>query len=422
MNSKELINQWSTMTLDEIEEQLAQEKDHEAVATLYGQDEAIVLETKAKVAGRNIDGPPVVLLPGIMGSNLNSIAGAANQLWIDFDTLIKGRANYLELDEQGEFDRVPKVEIVATGVESVTYTPLSLELNRIGDFYSFPYDWRRPIPVLAKRLHDKIEYWSKFQPKKFTLVGHSMGGLVARAYMRLFPEAEQRVEQIITLGTPYFGAVSAIENLAIGNRRMQIAIRLNAANNMKRLVRNLPSIYQLLPPPDITGWEREPANWDWWQADAYGVDGVRQDYLAHGQSFFEMLHAEALPVETIQIAGCNVKKTPIALEKQADGSFEQITSRDGDGTVPLWSAELPEATMFYVEEDHGWLPTNNKVIAAVAALIEGFEPELPTEVPPVRTGFGRIWDTVNAAAARIRNADAMGQITMRELSELYFGL
>ena len=43
--------------------------------------------------------------------------------------------------------------------------------------------------------------------KSVALVGHSMGGLVSRAYLRRFGAA--RVERIITIGTPHHGSVLA---------------------------------------------------------------------------------------------------------------------------------------------------------------------------------------------------------------------
>jgi len=43
--------------------------------------------------------------------------------------------------------------------------------------------------------------------KRVVLVGHSMGGLVSRAYLRRFGAA--RVERIMTIGTPHHGSVLA---------------------------------------------------------------------------------------------------------------------------------------------------------------------------------------------------------------------
>ena len=53
-----------------------------------------------------------------------------------------------------------------------------------------------------------------------------------------------------------------------------------------------------------------------------------------------------------------------------DVRFEGVSfSYGGDATVPLWSAVLPGAQMYYVNEKHRYLPGNDKVIAGVLELL-----------------------------------------------------
>jgi len=128
-----------------------------------------------------------------------------------------------------------------------------------------------------------------------------MGGLVARAYLaRHAAAAEQRVKRVITFGTPYFGAANAIENMALGNKMMAIAARLNAANAPQDLLSNMPSLYQLLPgPPDLFPAGPEyPANWDLYDAGAWEVAGIRQDYLDADLQFQPLLASADPQMET----------------------------------------------------------------------------------------------------------------------------
>lgn len=130
------------------------------------------------------------------------------------------------------------------------------------------------------------------------------------------------------------------------------------------------------------------------------------------------------PVEINQIVGCHID-TPVAVERQMDErehpTFPPPILGNGDGTVPLWSAKLPEATCYYIQEEHGYLPVNPKVIDAVLTLIDNKTPDLPTALP-IMAPWDRLWDSANEAANRIRNAVNIGNITLRELTELYFGL
>jgi pimeloyl-ACP methyl ester carboxylesterase len=56
------------------------------------------------------------------------------------------------------------------------------------NFFAFPYDWRRDNRVAARRLKEQagrwLWEWRKESPEaKLILVGHSMGGLVARYFL-----------------------------------------------------------------------------------------------------------------------------------------------------------------------------------------------------------------------------------------------
>jgi len=67
--------------------------------------------------------------------------------------------------------------------------------------------------ALARQLADEIErICEETQASQVVLVGHSMGGLIARAYLR--DHGAARVARVITLGSPHHG--SALARLAIG--------------------------------------------------------------------------------------------------------------------------------------------------------------------------------------------------------------
>jgi triacylglycerol esterase/lipase EstA (alpha/beta hydrolase family) len=64
------------------------------------------------------------------------------------------------------------------------------------------------IELFAEQLHARIEsIRAATGADRVVLVGHSMGGLVARAYLRRFGPAH--VARLITLGTPHHGSVLA---------------------------------------------------------------------------------------------------------------------------------------------------------------------------------------------------------------------
>jgi len=65
-----------------------------------------------------------------------------------------------------------------------------------------------PIEIFAEQLAARIdEIRAATGAAKVTLVAHSMGGLVARAYLRR--HGAQHVRRLVTLGTPHHGSVHA---------------------------------------------------------------------------------------------------------------------------------------------------------------------------------------------------------------------
>jgi Lecithin:cholesterol acyltransferase len=93
----------------------------------------------------------------------------------------------------------------------------------------FPYDWRLPLDfngrLLADRCQQVLEAWRKIvkdqryavtDTVRVMLVAHSMGGLVARYATEVYG-AREIVSRIVTLGTPHFGAVKALQMLATGD-------------------------------------------------------------------------------------------------------------------------------------------------------------------------------------------------------------
>jgi pimeloyl-ACP methyl ester carboxylesterase len=75
------------------------------------------------------------------------------------------------------------------------------------------------IDALAHQLAGEIErICEATQAAQVVLVGHSMGGLIARAYLR--DHGAARVARVITLGSPHHG--SALARLAIGANGAQL--------------------------------------------------------------------------------------------------------------------------------------------------------------------------------------------------------
>jgi len=125
-----------------------------------------------------------------------------------------------------------------------------LDVERGSNLFELPYDWRRDNRVaarlLARRSHAWLSAWrdrSGNPNAKLILVGHSMGGLVARHFLESL-DGWRDTRTLITFGTPYRGSLNALDFVANGLRKKLGPLTLL---NLTALVRSFTSVYQLLP-------------------------------------------------------------------------------------------------------------------------------------------------------------------------------
>jgi pimeloyl-ACP methyl ester carboxylesterase len=153
----------------------------------------------------------VLLLHGIMGGQLVDRRGLLDDvIWFDLPQLLYARGiERLRLAPDGRTDAAPGANLEPSRPLRVIYDLLAWHLSAVGGFQvdALAYDWRKPIDASALRLHGQIEALAAGDDDvRFTLVAHSMGGVVATRYASLFPEvAARRLEQAVFLGTPVHG-------------------------------------------------------------------------------------------------------------------------------------------------------------------------------------------------------------------------
>jgi pimeloyl-ACP methyl ester carboxylesterase len=195
----------------------------------------------------------LVLIPGIMGSRLYY---GGNRVWEpEIGSAYGGITNfetYLKPNEDGSLNenyplsyaRQNANDFGAVNTYQTIYNYLTDTTNFPSSQYDvkfFTYDWRLGSTENANRLANEL-----VNDRKIILIAHSMGGLVASAYLAMGTEYSSKVEKLITFGTPYLGAAKAIgvfetgglldwwQNLAIGQQ-------------IKRISANTTSTYELLP-------------------------------------------------------------------------------------------------------------------------------------------------------------------------------
>lgn len=249
-------------------------------------------------AARRQGKPPVIFIPGILGSRLvNRRTGET--VWPDL--LVDSEAIALPIsspvlsqnaDEIVATEVVEDARVSALIPEISVYGPMVDALERYGGYqrgrvdapppggdcdtiYLFAYDWRRDIVESARALGcmiEKLKLRLGRPDLRFDIVTHSMGGLVARYYAMYggrdvldSPVAcpdwsgAQNLNRIVMIATPNGGSINALRVLLRGFSALTFArpfgyLPLNLGRKLPfarvgpRVTFTVPAIYQMLPP------------------------------------------------------------------------------------------------------------------------------------------------------------------------------
>jgi hypothetical protein len=378
---------------------------------------------------------PVVVIPGILGSKLRD-SKTGLQVWgafgggaIDPETPDGARAIALPMKEGVPLAELRDAVTPAGVLDRLTVNFAGLPLGLKAYFYilralgvggyrdeglalagavdygkdhftcfQFDYDWRRDNVENARRLdaflREKAEYvheqrlarYGRSGPVKFDIVAHSMGGLVARWYLRYGTQepppsgaakptwaGAAMVDRLVIVGTPNGGSVQSLLQLVRGASFAPILPSYRAA-----ILGTMPSVYQLLPRTRhgavVLGekGERVQNLYDskLWETEGWGLLAKDQEpvlaellpdvadpaqrrriardhlskCLARARAFHEALDAPATAPSSVSIhlfAGDAVD-TDAVVAIGKDGALEVVEKAPGDGTVTRASALLDE--------------------------------------------------------------------------------
>ena len=175
--------------------------------------------------------PPVVILPGFMGSKLNNQDTCQNtteEVWpapwslvLPWDPALE----HLRLAPDGinpfsSCDHISPDGILRSIIALQFYGPLINHLEDAGyQVYPYDYDWRLDLRGTADNLDNYItNILSQTGAEKVNIVDHSLGGLLARYYVTSDTSRAAKVEQVISLGTPFLGGPKTLYALRWGDK------------------------------------------------------------------------------------------------------------------------------------------------------------------------------------------------------------
>lgn len=295
--------------------------------------------------------------------------------------------------------------------------------------FQFDYDWRRSVPENASRLSDFLgaratEVRAKRarifgeeagkQPVQFDLVAHSMGGLVARWYLRYGADqgvaavelegqepvpaiaptltwaGAKRVDRCILVATPNLGSTGALSDLVHG-----MNLGIFAADYAPSILGTMPSAYQLLPRGpgtlinaiDPDGLDQEPDIYDaaLWRNLGWGLASPAADPL-----LASLLPEVADPAERRVIAMAHQAKCLSEARRVAE-ALDAPAARPEGVELYLFSGdaiETPAAIQYLAPAGDLWTKTSapgDGVVTRASALADlrsakGWSPRLQTPI------------------------------------------
>lgn len=340
-----------------------------------------------RVGTAHADNTPVILIPGAFGSRLRERA-SGNEVWPGpwWRILFSDYAD-LALDFDAETGQARDSKLEADGIAEQAfgrdfYRPIIDTLTRHGGYvrssvgtpatagqrrlYVFAYDWRQDNVKSAQQLHALIEAIRRDHGEphlRVDLVAHSMGGLIARYYLRfgtrdvldgmpqwVTMEGAAQVRKLVLLGTPNLGSVSSLHAFLSGEP-------VGFGRIAPATLATMPSAYQLFPHPlaswlvDIDGkprddelfsvqtWQRH--RWSIFDPSMVGSPGMEPlvkhftRQLERARRFAWMLSV-AEPVSPIRyvLFGGDCHLTPARLLLEAEAGRDRVRLAPADIRAP----------------------------------------------------------------------------------------
>ncbi len=341
--------------------------------------ESVALEESflSGLFGRRADPalPEIVFIHGILGGHLARTAGMGGRLWINPLAFFAGDlAERLSLDPDGVREATSGQVLKPDGMLRLTYARASRTWRNAGFVVNeFSYDWRKPIEALADSLHRFIEELAAQRPhKRFALVAHSMGGLVACLYAARHREWSDRVESAVLLGSPLHGSYASMQAV-LGTydtlKKLAFLSRNDTVRDFQLMACSLSGLLDMLPDPAVFG-DAHPL---------YRTNGWPDPQLAPSE-----LHLKRSRALKGKISGSPLLTRAYLVVSQRHPTVANLfgtANTRGDGTVPLRSAgavNAPEVGgRFLARNLHAELPQEIAVITAVQQLVRSGTCSLP---------------------------------------------
>jgi len=330
----------------------------------------------------------VILLPGGMGSQLyradRPFEEGTNgpyrfdEIWLDRGIFGPARDGLKLVIDQDGFDLNRHIVVADEDTTFVGVSPYvkALKFFRDQGFNTvfLAWDWRRKLTTAVDALHCLINQIKRKGEslgdpqgvmEKVFLVGHSMGGMVAKLFFEKHRALAAEIGGMISVGTPFYGYFGQLRHAFEGETKLNCRY---GAQTVAKISASAPGLYTLLPIDEDT-WRHQRQDiglpdyplkdQDGQIADAYQKGAppfpqwIKLGELPGALKLRHLLAAElpeGLKAKVHHIRGSKANRTAVsAIWDQTlppDYDPDQRPSPlkfgfgTGDDTIPYWSAAL----------------------------------------------------------------------------------
>ncbi|MEO6219393.1 MAG: CHAT domain-containing protein, partial [Ginsengibacter sp.] len=318
--------------------------------------------------------PIVILLPGIMGSNLSN---EEHPIWINYLKFLSGGLEKLDIKYK---------DVTASSIVSSSYKKLVKFLSVDYDVVTFAFDWRLQLNKVAASLNDKInKLMSYHQPVK--IIGHSMGGVLVRDFILTYPDTWKKLNEspgfkLLFLGAPLGGSFRIpfvfMGKDAIIGKLAKIDL-FHTKKGLINMFSKMPGLLSLLPLTVDAG--NDFSNVDTWKAMGATLGDWPAPQAADLKEFQKYRDNIISSMDSIDysniiyVAGKDAA-TPCGYTIENTNRGDELvflSTAEGDQSV-TWESGIPKKmiandSVYYVNVSHGALANEPGIFKGITEII-----------------------------------------------------
>jgi CHAT domain-containing protein len=340
--------------------------------------------------------PILILLPGIMGSNLTQ---NDKLVWINYAQFITGKLTKLKVNS-------PNIE--APSLIRTSYKKLVDYLSDSYDVVTFPYDWRLQLNTRARLFDVKIRELLKYnQPIK--IIGHSMGGVLVRDFIVNHKKTWEALNtspgfKLLFLGAPLGGSFRIPSVLFGYDSLITKLAKIDLFNTRKELLNvfsKLPGLLSLLPL--TTDPENDFAKDKTWlkMREAFGDERwpipLKED-LDEFKEYRDGVVGTEIDYTNISYIAGRDKATPCGYRIDSSGGGKELvflSTAEGDQSV-TWASGIPAKmiqmnAVYYVDVTHGALANEPEIFGGISDILATGTTNLLSKSRPVVRGDQKLF-------------------------------